>query len=158
MLAVKVAVAMLAVVGAMVAVASAANLPRVKPARHAKAVAEAKVELKAVMSKPDQRALNAQSVASALSEVNVPLARAVAIADPKCVLKAGSRVGVRGAATHAQKPAPMRHQSSMPMAPKCARNVHRVKVAANEVSVAVKDVVSVVIGANVAKPMRLALN
>ena len=150
--AVMVAVAMVGVVGAMVGAANAAKLSRAKFARHAKALAEAKVELKAVMAKLGQRVLNAQNVASALSEVNVPLARAVARADPKCVLK----VGVRGAPTHVQKPAPMRHQSSMPMAPKCARNVRRAKVAATEVSVAVKDVVNAVIGGNVAKPMRLA--
>jgi hypothetical protein len=47
----------------------------------------------------------------------------------------------------------------MPTVPKFAKNVHRVKVAANEVSVAVKVVVNAAIGvASVAQPTRLHLN
>jgi hypothetical protein len=44
------------------------------------------------------------------------------------------------------------------MAPKCAKNVRRVRDAVNGVSVAVKAVVNAAIGASVAKPMRLRLN
>lgn len=47
----------------------------------------------------------------------------------------------------------------MRTAQKFAKNVHRVKVAANEVSVAVKVVVNAAIGvASVAKPTRQHLN
>ena len=44
------------------------------------------------------------------------------------------------------------------MAPKCAKNARRVKVAVNELSVAVKVVVNAAIGANVAKPKHLSRN
>jgi hypothetical protein len=46
----------------------------------------------------------------------------------------------------------------MPTLPKFAKNVHRVKVVANEVSVVVKVVVNAAIGASVVKPMRQHLN
>jgi hypothetical protein len=104
MLAVKAAV-MAAVAGAMVAVASAANLPQEKSAHPAKAVAEAKVELKAVKAKPGRHVLSALSVVSALR------VRDAAMADPKYVAKVGARVEAKGAAMHAQKPAPIHQQS-----------------------------------------------
>lgn len=59
---------------------------------------------------------------------------------------------------HAQKSAPMRCLSSMPMAPKYAKNARPERVAANEVSAEVKVVVNARIGASVAHPMRLAMN
>jgi hypothetical protein len=46
----------------------------------------------------------------------------------------------------------------MPTVPKFAKNAHRVKVVANEVSVAVKVVVNEAIGASVVKPTRQHLN
>jgi hypothetical protein len=106
MLAVKAAV-MAAVAGAMVAVASAANLPQEKSAHPAKAVAEAKVELKAAKAKPGRHVLNAQNAASALSVVSALRVRDAAMADPTCVAKVGAKV----APIHAQKPAPMHRQS-----------------------------------------------
>ena len=44
------------------------------------------------------------------------------------------------------------------MAPKCAKNARRVRVAVNEASVAVKVVVNAAIGAIVAQPKHLSLN
>jgi hypothetical protein len=108
--AVKAAV-MAAVAGAMVAVASAANLPQEKPAHPAKAVAEAKVELKAVKAKPGRHVLNVQNAASALSVVSALRERDAAMADPKYVAKVGARVEAKGAPIHAQKPEPMHQQS-----------------------------------------------
>jgi hypothetical protein len=105
MLAAKAAVTA-AVAGAMVAVASAANRPQEKSAHPARAVAEAKVELKAVKAKPGRHVLNAQSAASALSALSVVSAlreRDAAMADPNYVAK--------GAAMLAQKPAPIHQQS-----------------------------------------------
>ena len=106
MLAVKAAV-MAAVAGAMAAVASAANLPQEKFAHPAKAVAEAKVELKAVKAKPGRHVLNAQNAASALSVVSALRVRDAAMADPKV----GARLVAKVAPIHAQKPAPMHRQS-----------------------------------------------
>ena len=71
---------MAAVAGAMVAVASAANLPQEKPAHPAKAVAEAKVELKAVKAKPVQHALSVANGVSARNAVSVPPAKAAVMA------------------------------------------------------------------------------
>lgn len=44
------------------------------------------------------------------------------------------------------------------MAPRCAKNVRRVRVAVNAVSVAVKVAVNAANGASVAKPMHLPLS
>lgn len=106
MLAVK-AVVMAAVAGAMVAVASAANLPQEKSAHPAKAVAVGKVELKAVKAKPVRHVLNAQNAASALSVLSALRVRDAAMAGPKYVAK----VGAKGAPIHAQNPAPMHRPS-----------------------------------------------
>jgi hypothetical protein len=105
------AAAMAAVADAMVAVASAANLPQGKSVHPAKAVAEAKDELKAVKAKPVLHVLNAQNAVSALSVVSALRERDAAMADPKYVEKVGARVGAKGVPIHAQKPAPMHRQS-----------------------------------------------
>jgi hypothetical protein len=141
-------VAMAAAVDETVAEVSAAKRPLAKSGHPAKAVAVAKDASKAAKAKPSPL------VASAQNAVSVPHARAVAMADLKPVVKTVAK----RATTRARKPEPMRHQSSTPMAPKCAKNVRHVRDAVNGVSVAVKAVVSAAIGASVAKPMRLRLN
>jgi hypothetical protein len=143
-------VAMAAAVDETVAVVSAAKLPMARSAPPAKAVAVAKDASKAEKAKPGPRVVNAQNAASARNAVSAPRAKAVAMAELKPV--------ANRAPTHAQNPAPMRRQSWMPMAPKCAQNARRVRVAVNEASVAVKVVVNAAIGASVAKPMHLPLN
>ena len=141
-------VAMAGVLDETVAGVSAAKLPMARSAPPAKAVAVAKDVSKAAKAKPNPHVVNAQNAVSA------PLARAVAMAGLKPVVKTAAKP----APTLALKPVPMRRQSSTPMAPKCAKSVRHAKVAVNAVSVAVKAVVNAAIGASVAKPMRLRLN
>ena len=137
-------VAMADVVDETADVVSAAKLPMARSAHPAKGLAVAKDASKAAKAKQSPH------VVSARNAVSAPPARAVAMAELKTVAKP--------ATTRALRPVPMRRRSSMPMAPKCAKNVHRERVAGNAVSVAVKAVVNAASGASVAQPTHLPLN
>ena len=144
-------VAMAAAVDETVAVVSAAKLPMARSGHPAKVVAVAKDASKAAKANQDPHAVNAPNAASARNAVSAPHARAVAMAD----LKPRVKTAAKRAPTCAPEPELTRRQSSMPMAPKCAKNVHHAKVAVNAANVVVKVVVN---GASVAKPMHLPLN
>lgn len=81
-------VAMAAEVGAMVAAGNAAMRLRAKSAHPAKALAEARVDLKAVKAKPGLLVVNAPNAVSEQNAVIVPRVKAAAMADPKRVVTA----------------------------------------------------------------------
>jgi hypothetical protein len=147
-------VAMAAAVDETVAGVSAAKRPMARSGHPAKAVAVAKDASKAAKAKPSLHVVSALNAASARNAVSAQRARADAMAD----LKAEVKTVAKRAPTRARRPEPMRRQSSTPMAPKCVKNVRRVRVAVNAASVAVKVVVNAATAASVAQPMHLPLN
>lgn len=142
---------MAAAVDEKVAVVSAAKLPMAKSGHLAKAVDAAKDASKVARAKQSPHGVSALNAASAQNAVSGLRVKAVAMADLKPVVKTVAKL----APMRALRPEPMRCQSSTPMAPKCAKNVPRVRVA---VSVAVKVAENAAKGANVAKPMQPPLN